>query len=311
MDQKKISVIVLLDISKAFDSILHDLMIRKLRKAGLSESACAWFESYLSQRQQVVKFQNTVSDPLPLTVPQGSIVGPVLFTLYGNDLFRVPKHCEPLVYVDDTKPFLVFPAGELNDVISAVNETLKEISIWCCRNSLLINPDKTKLLYVGVPQLMRTLPTPLPSATMLGTQIKPVTVAKDLGVYIGCHLIFNEHITKTASDCTFKLTSVNRIKHLLDRKKTLIYLINAFVVSKLFYRSMVWSSTSKKNVRKRQLVQNYAYRIVAGLRKYDHVSGAQKSLKWLNVRDKLLFNDLVMVYKSFKNLTPGYLHGRF
>ena len=146
---------------------------------------------------------------------------------------------------------------------------------------------------------------------MLGTQIKPVTVAKDLGVYIGCHLIFNEHITKTASDCTFKLTSVNRIKHLLDRKKTLIYLINAFVVSKLFYRSMVWSSTSKKNVRKRQLVQNYAYRIVAGLRKYDHVSGAQKSLKWLNVRDKLLFNDLVMVYKSFKNLTPGYPHGRF
>ena len=156
MDQKKISVIVLLDISKAFDSILHDLMIRKLRKAGLSESACAWFESYLSQRQQVVKFQNTVSYPLPLTVPQGSIVGPVLFTLYGNDLFRVPKHCEPLVYVDDTKPFLVFPAGELNDVISAVNETLKEISIWCCRNSLLINPDITKLLHVGVPQLMRT-----------------------------------------------------------------------------------------------------------------------------------------------------------
>ena len=74
---------------------------------------------------------------------------------------------------------------------------------------------------------------------MLGTQIKPVTVAKDLGVYIGCHLIFNEHITKTASDCTFKLTSVNRIKHLLDRKKTLIYLINAFVVSKLFYCSTV------------------------------------------------------------------------
>ena len=79
MDQKKISVIVLLDISKAFDRIRHDLMIRKLRKAGVSESACAWFESYLSQRQQVVKFENTVSDPLPLTVPQGSIMVPVLF----------------------------------------------------------------------------------------------------------------------------------------------------------------------------------------------------------------------------------------
>ena len=119
-------------------------MLRKLRKAGVSESACAWFESYLSQRQQVLKFQNTVSDPLPLTVgvPRGSIMGPVLFTLYVNDLFRVPKHCEPLGYVDDTKLFLGFPANELDDVISAVNEDLKEISIWCCINSLFINPNQ-------------------------------------------------------------------------------------------------------------------------------------------------------------------------
>ena len=108
----------------------------------------------------------------------------------------------------------------------------------------------------------------------------------------------------------FKLTRGNRIKHLLVQK-TLNYLINAFVFSKLFYRSTVWSSTNKKNFRKRQLVQNYACRIVAGLRKYDHVSEALKSLKWLNVRDKLLFSDLVMVYKCLKNLTPGHLHGRF
>ena len=144
MDRKKTSVIVLLDMSKPFDCLRHDLMLRKLHKAGVSESACAWFQSYLSQRQQVVKFQNTVSDPLPRTVgvPRGSIMGPVLFTLYVNDLFRVSKHCEPLGCVDDTKLFLGFPASELKDVISAVNEDLKEIAIWCCRISLLINVKK-------------------------------------------------------------------------------------------------------------------------------------------------------------------------
>ena len=197
----------------------------------------------------------------------------MLFTLYINDLFRVPKHCKPLGYVNHTKFFLGFPSNRLYDVVSALNEDLKKILSWCCRNSLLINPDKTKLLYMSVPQLMRTLPAALPSATVLGSEIKPVTVSKNLFVAIDCYLNFNEHINKTASDCIFKLTRVKRIKHLLEQS-TLMYLINAFVFCKLFYCSTVWSNTSTENIRKLQLVQNYACRIVTGLKKYDHISEA-------------------------------------
>ena len=143
---------------------------------------------------------------------------------------------------------------------------------------------------------MRTLPATLPSATVLGSEIKPVTVTKDLFVAIDCYLNFNEHINKTASDCIFKLTRVKRIKHLLDQS-ILMYLINAFVFCKLFYCSTVWSNTSTENIRKLQLVQNYASRIVTGLKKCDHISEALKSLKWPKVKEKLLCNDLTMVYK--------------
>ena len=90
-----------------------------------------------------------------------------------------------------------------------------------------------------------------------------------------------------------------------------MYLINAFVFCKLFYFSRVWSNTSKENIRKLQLVQNYACRIVSDLKKYNHISEALESLKWLNVKGKLLFNDLVMVYKCMNNLTPDYLRERF
>ena len=152
MDNKKVSVIVLLDMSKAFDSICHDLM-SKLCRIGVSNAACNWFGSYLSQRNQVVNIANCISDPLPLSVgvPQGSIIGPVLFTLYVNDLLSVPKHCQEMGYVDDTKIFLGLPPSQISDAVIALNKDLLDIATWCCMNSLLINPDRTKLLVIGAP----------------------------------------------------------------------------------------------------------------------------------------------------------------
>ena len=98
-------------MSKAFDSIGHDLMLSKLCSIGVSNATCNWFGSYLSKRNQVVNVANCNSDPLPLSVgvPQGSILGPVLFTLYVNDLLTVPKHCQAMGYVDDTKIFRALP----------------------------------------------------------------------------------------------------------------------------------------------------------------------------------------------------------
>ena len=145
---------------------------------------------------------------------------------------------------------------------------------------------------------------------LLGKEIKPVPVAKYLGVIIDPSLSYNEHVTKTVSDCVHRLIRINRIKYRVDRK-TLLLIINAFVFSKLFYCSTVWSNTSKPNVKKMQLVENFAGRIVLGLRKCNHISEGLKSLRWLPIADKLLLNVPVMVHKCLNGRAPDYLRQKF
>ena len=311
MDEKKISILVLMDMSKAFDSVNHDMFLFKLRSLGVSPSALEWFESYLKGRYQHVRIGNVASQSLPVYygVPQGSILGPVLFTVYINDLFKtVPKRCQSACYVDDSKLYLKFKTNELCNAVSAVNSDLTEICKWCCYNSLLFNPDKTKVLVVGVPQLLRPLPDF--TITLCGKPISPKPVARDLGVFLDQCLSYDEHIRKTVASCMNKLIQINRIKHLFD-KETLLLVINSFVFSRLFYCSSVWSNTSATNIHKLQLVQNFAARIILGLRKYDHISAGLRSLRWLNVKQRLMVNDAVMMHKCLKGLSPSYLSDKF
>ena len=191
---------------------------------------------------------------LPLTngVPQGSILGPVLFTIYINDLISAITHSHTAAYVDDIQLYLKFPVSDSSSAMAAVNQDLRNITKWCVTNALLINPDKTKLVVFGSAQLIKRL---LPiSLSLLGKTVSPVSFAKDLGVYIDQYLTYDVHITKTASNCVNQLVHIRRIKHLLD-KKTLLLLINSFFFSKLFYCSSVWGHTYKRNLHKLQLVR--------------------------------------------------------
>lgn len=159
MDSKKVSIMVLLDMSKAFDSIRHDILSSKRQNLDFSQGTLNWFQSYLSNPQQCVRIGDAVSKVLPLEfgVPQGSILGPVLFTIYVKDLLSVPKRCLSASYVDDCKLYLSFSPAELTTSIYALNKDVVRRSQWCCKNSLFINPDKTKVLAVGAPQLLQKL----------------------------------------------------------------------------------------------------------------------------------------------------------
>ena len=124
-------------------------------------------------------------------------------------------------------------------------------------------------------------------------------------MYLDQCLSYDEHIRRTVASCMNKLIQINRIKHLLD-KETLLLIINSLVFSRLFYCSSVWSNTSATNIHKLQLVQNFAARIILGLRKYDHISAGLRSFRWLNVKQRLKVNDAVMMHKCLKGPSPNY-----
>ena len=145
IDQKKTTAVVLLDMSKAFDSINHSILLDKLQGIGASTSALRSLTSYLSERNQVVRINSTLSDALPLTsrIPQGSILGPLLFTIYVNDLPTVPKNSSSDCYV---KLYMSFGVPGCKNAVATMNEDLLRFRDCCLANRLLINPEKTKLI---------------------------------------------------------------------------------------------------------------------------------------------------------------------
>ena len=217
IDKKELTAAVLLDMSKAFESIDHDILITKLRDVGLSCSSIEWFKSYLSLRYQVVKIQASISDQLPVTsgAPQGSILGPLLFSIYTNDLSLVPKHCSTQSYVDDTKLLLNFRLKDQQNIVSKMNEDLQRICQWTFTNKLLLNPDKTKFVIFG----SRPLVTKVEGLhlSLLGKELTPAKSAKDLGVILDSNLTYDDHVTKTVSTCMSRLDQINRVKHVLDK----------------------------------------------------------------------------------------------
>ena len=257
INKKQLTAVVLLDMSKAFDSINHNMLLVKLQDVGASPSAIKWFRSYLTSRHQVVTIGTAVSDRLQVIngVPQGSILRPLLFSIYMNDLLSVPQHCSVQCYVDDTKLLLSFQSQDQSQVVTEINRDLARICNWCFNNQLLLNPDKTKLLVCGSKQMAAKIDNI--QLSLLGKQLTPVKAARDLGVILDTTLTFNDHVRTIVASCMSRLGQINHVKHCFN-KRTVILIINALVFTKLYYCSSVWINTSLSNIVKLQAVQNFA-----------------------------------------------------
>ena len=148
----------------------------------------------------------------------------------------------------------------IDSCLRQVAEDFQHVTEWCCANHLLINPDKTSFVLFGVRQLIYKLPSNI-TVPFLGQDLVPVTAAKDLGVTVYSNLTFNDHIASLSSSLLSTLVQINRLRHLFS--KDVLYIIpNSLVFSKLFYCSTIWSGNSKENIRKLQLMRNFAGRIL-------------------------------------------------
>ena len=160
IDKKNVTAIVLLDMSKAFDSVSHPILLHKLKCVGASSQAVGWFKSYLSGRRQYVRIGSTVSSVLPLShgVPQGTILSPLLFCIYTNDIPAIPLSSNIDSYVDDSKLFLTFSMKDIKQTIIKLENDLRSVAKWCFEHQLLINPNKTKFLLIGSRPMLQNLP---------------------------------------------------------------------------------------------------------------------------------------------------------
>ena len=300
IDQKKVTAVILLDMSKAFDSINHEILLAKLKHVGVSSSYLSWFKSYLSERYQTVRINSTLSDKLPVVsgVPQGSILGPLLFSIYVNDLSSSIKKCSSESYADDTKLLLSFHINNSSTAVVDLNGDLIRIRNWCFDNLLLLNPEKTKLMIYRSRQMLAKLPEF--RISLLGKDLTPSKSVKDLGVTFDPVLSFDDHILSTVSSCNSTLCQINRAKHAFS-KSLLITVINCLVFSKLYYCSSLWSSTSCINKGRLQGVQNFAARVVSNSRKFDHIP----------VKSHLYYRDALLAFKCMNNCAPDYLSSQF
>ena len=304
MDSKKITLLTLCDLSKAFDSVSHEIL---LKKCSAIKMDIFWFKSYIENRAQSVRLNGTVSNKLNVAygVPQGSILGPVLFSIYVNDLNESINECCLTQCADDTQFLHADNLNNLQDLISRTVDTLRTIKQYFLNNGLMLNSKKTQCIFIGTRQILSQIPL----NTMIdcdGDIIYPSTHVKNLGVYIDKYMLFDVHINELTKKVMGTLMFINRVSQYFD-KSTRTIVVQSLVLSLINYCIKIWGSTNDSLMNNVQKLQNFAAKVAVGCpRKYDHVTPIIKELKWLKVKEKHILDTCTTVYKAVNGFYPDW-----
>ena len=307
-DRGLVSVLVLLDLSAAFDTIDHHILLQRLEHSiGIKGTALSWFKSYLSDRFQFVHVndKSSVYSKVSHGVPQGSVLGPILFTLYmlplGNIIRKhsVNFHC----YADDSQLYLSIKPEETNQ-LAKLQACLKDVKTWMTSNFLLLNSDKTEVIVFGPKQHRIRLSHNI--ATLEGFTLTSSTTVRNLGVIFDQDMSFNFHIKQISRTAFFHLRNIAKIRHILSQKDA-EKLVHAFVTSRLDYCNSLLSGCTINSLKSLQLIQNAAARVLTRTGIRNHITPVLASLHWLPVKSRIEFKILLLTYKALNDQAPSYL----
>jgi hypothetical protein len=312
LDKDGAAILVLLDLSAAFDTIDHTLLLQILEHdMKVSGHALCWFRSYLTNRTQTINICGSMSEKCDLScgVPQGSVLGPILFTTYTRPLGKVISKgpLSYMLYADDTQLYMSFRPKDptsASTAVAAVTSCVGEIKKWMSKFFLKLNEDKTEVLVLTTPSLVQTVN--IPSIPLGDNNVEIVTSVRDLGVTLDSKLQFHQHVNEVVRSSYFQLHKIARVRKYLTHDATKS-LVHGLVLSRLDYCNVVLYGLPDILVNKLQRVQNHAARLIAGVRKYDHVSPILQTLHWLPVDQRVIYKIVLLTFKALHGFGPVYI----
>ena len=301
LNNKQIAVLLLLDYSKAFDVLEHPILLKKLEHYGIRGHALNWFKSYLSNRQQYVTINGTDSCPRNITygVPQGSILGPLLFVIYINDLPHISNLANFILYADDAN--IIITGNTEGEVQVKLLEIASLLIKWVDSNGLALNLKKTHYIVFS----KRVVDFSKIDVRIAGTKIERVSEARFLGVIIDEKLTWSKHIAAIKVKMARYMGIMYRIKRLLPLKVRL-QLYHSFVQSHLNFCSLVWGFAAKSHIDSLFCKQKQGVRMVMpGFVNYfykdgqlsSHTKGSFKDYEILTIHGIIVKNTLTLMHK--------------
>ena len=306
-DEKDVSILVLLDLSAAFDTIDHCILFNRLKDSfGFDGTVLNWLISYLSERKQCVKINDKFSSelPLPFGVPQGSVLGPLLYTLYTVPLGCIIKkhNLSYHFYADDTQLYLSIKPADIHDLVFSLEKCISEIKDWMTTNKLKLNDDKTEVVLINPKKY---------DINVSGLKIGDEDIlfnerAKNLGVFLDKDLSMNFQISNLSKAIYLEIRRLKHISRFVS-ESCLKTLAASFILSRLDYCNALYKNLNKNQIYQIQKLQNFAAKVVLSKSIYEHVTPCLIELHWLPVSFRIDYKIAVLTFKCLHGLAPTYL----